>query len=228
MRQAMRMGRANDTAPPHQGATERMRLCLASGERRSEVDLVRFVIDPNGTIVPDVAAKLPGRGLWVTASRDRVLQAIRKQAFMRGAKRPVIADLALADQAADLIFRRCLNFLGLACRAGELTFGFEKARKTIRAKSIAALIEAQDGSADGRRKILGLGSAHALNVPVIGCFTGTELGLALGRDYVVHAALEIGALAQRFLADVRRLSGFREICPQNWGIETPENLIIAP
>ena len=223
----MRARQPNETARVQDTATGRMRLCLASGQKRPEADLVRFVTDPEGVLVPDLAAKLPGRGLWITSSRDCIDQAIRKKAFARAAKGDVQANATLADQAGELLSRRCLNFLGLARRAGQITFGFEKV-KAVRAQPIAALIEAQDGSSDGRNKILGLFSAHTSNIPIIGCFTGRELGLALGRDYVVHAALEIGVLAQRFLGEVRRLGGFREICPESWGVEVPENLIITP
>ena len=221
------MRQPNETARGKEAATGRMRLCLASGQTRPEADLVRFVTDPEGVVVPDVAAKLPGRGLWITSSRDCIDHAICKKAFARAAKGAVQANAAIADQAAELLSRRCLNFLGLARRAGEITFGFEKV-KAVRGRPVAALIEAQDGSSDGRDKILGLFSAQTSNAPIIGCFTGGELGLALGRDYVVHAALEIGVLAQRFLGEVRRLGGFRDICPKSWGVEVPENLIITP
>lgn len=223
----MKARQPNETARVQEAATGRIRLCLASGQRRPEADLVRFVMDPQGVLIPDVAAKLPGRGLWVISSRECIDRAIRKKSFVRAAKGAVKAESVLADQAADLISRRCLNLLGLARRAGQITFGFEKV-KAIRGRPFAALIEARDGSSDGRDKILDSFSARASNAPIIGCFTGSELGLALGRDYVVHAALEIGVLAQRFLGEVRRLGGFREICPKNWGVEVPENLIITP
>ena len=51
----------------------RERRCLVSGEVLAEDRLVRFAADPDGNVVPDVAAVLPGRGMWVRADRDAVL-----------------------------------------------------------------------------------------------------------------------------------------------------------
>jgi predicted RNA-binding protein YlxR (DUF448 family)/ribosomal protein L30E len=224
----MKAGQLYDTAPAIEAAPERTRMCVVSRALRPERDLVRFVVGPEGRPVPDLAAKLPGRGIWVTASRGDVDAAVRKQAFARSQKSFVRSAPALADDVERLLVRRCLNYLGLAARAGELVFGFDQTKAALTRRPVVALIEASDGAADGRDKLLRL-AAHLDEPPVlVAAFTGGELGLALGRDYVVHAALEKSGLAAKFLAEIRRLSGFRRICPADWGVACDPRLVISP
>jgi len=123
------------------------------GHGRGSVSFV-FVAGPNGAVVPDVARKLPGRGLWAAASRASIDTAVRKGLFARAAKTRLTAPSDLSDQTTALLLRRLLSFLGLARKAGELTFGFAKVLSAIEAGRAAHLIEAIDGAADGRRKLL--------------------------------------------------------------------------
>ncbi len=194
----------------------RERRCIVSGEVTPEAGLIRFVAGPGGVVTPDVARKLPGRGLWVSATREAVDQAVRKGAFSRAAKAKLVAPPDLADQTAALLHRRLLSALGLARRAGELTSGFEKVSSAIAAGRVAWLIEAEDGAADGRRKLLAAVRRASTAPGLIGVFGSTELGLALGLENVIHLAFLAGRGAERWTLDVERLSGFRPLLPTSW------------
>jgi predicted RNA-binding protein YlxR (DUF448 family) len=181
-----------------------------------EEELIRFVRGPGDLVVPDLGRSLPGRGLWVKANRGDVELASRKGAFARAAKAPLKAPPDLADQVDTLLKRRILQALGLARRAGELTWGFEKVGAAIATGKAAWMIEAADGSADGRRKLLAL--AVKLDKPprLIAVFSSAELGLALGLGNVIHLAFLAGRGSERWTRDVERLSGFRPLLPESW------------
>jgi predicted RNA-binding protein YlxR (DUF448 family) len=195
---------------------------VASGETRPEAELVRFVAGPEGVLVPDVAAKLPGRGVWVSAQRAAVEQAVKRNAFAKSLKGPVRAPADLADQTETLLARRCLDLLGMARRAGALAMGAELVESAIRSRPPLLLIEASDGAADGRERLLRLAfGLHRSEPPLCGCFTAAELGMALGRDRVIHACLLNERMAQAWSADLSRLSGFRAIVPSSWPVSRP-------
>jgi predicted RNA-binding protein YlxR (DUF448 family) len=203
----------------------RERRDLVTGAVMPEERLVRFVPGPDGVVVPDVARKLPGRGLWVEAKREAVETAARKGGFSRAAKAKLAAPADLADQVERLLLQRLLNGLGLARRAGDLILGFEKAASAIGGGKVAWMVEASDGSADGRRKLLQSArraSALDLRSPrLLGVFDSEELGLALGLGNVIHLAFLAGRGADRWTIDVERLSGFRPLVPMSWREEPP-------
>ena len=186
-------------------AGEAGRRCLVTGEVRPRAELIRFAVDPAGRIVPDVSARLPGRGLWLTARRDIVERAVAKRLFARAARAPVTADEGLADQVEALLAAQCCSLLGLARRAGQAVAGFVKVKTLAAAGGAAVLVEAADGGADARGKL----EALAPDVPVVDRLTCAELSAALGREHVVHAALERGRLAGSFVAAAARLGGLR-------------------
>ncbi len=174
------------------------------------------MISPDGQVVPDLARKLPGRGLWVAADRVSIDSAAGKGLFAKAARRGLEAGPDLADQVADLLARRLLSALGLARKAGDLTFGFAKVLAAIENGRAAILIEATDGSADGRAKLLAAARRAAKPPLRVGLFTSAELGLALGGDNVIHTAFLAGRGADRWTSDVQRLSGFRPLFPESW------------
>ena len=210
--------------PPIQSAdgraSDRERRDIVSGEVMPEDRLIRFVAGPDGVVVPDLARKLPGRGLWVEARREAVKTAAAKGGFSRSAKAKLTAPPDLADQVERLLRTRLLNALGLARRAGDLIFGFEKAFQAVAEGRAAWLIEATDGAEDGRRKMLQASrraAAAGLNAPrLIGLYASEELGLALGLGNVIHLAFLAGRGAERWTVDVERLSGFSPLLPQSW------------
>lgn len=212
---------AGTTAPRTLAQVARERRDIVSGQVMDEAALVRFVAGPGGLVVPDLARKLPGRGLWVAADRASVETAVKKGAFSRAAKAKLAASADLADQVESLLRRRLLDGLGLAKRAGELISGFEKVASTLNAGKAAWLIEASDGAADGRRKILNVARKSPKPPQLCGLFDAEELGLALGAENVIHTAFLAGRGADRWTNDVRRLSGFRPLLPESWREEKP-------
>src|SRR5689334_2303870 len=191
-------------------AAARERRDIVSGEVLSDNRLLRFVAGPDGNVVPDVAAKLPGRGLWVEASKDAVNKAVEKKLFARAAKAQVTADADLAARAEKALVTRMLGDLGIARRSGALVLGFDNVLRALEGpKPPKVLIEALDGSRDGKRKLYAAAHRLELNCVVIESLTSAELGLALGRENVIHAAVQPGGFAERLIFDAERLSGFR-------------------
>jgi predicted RNA-binding protein YlxR (DUF448 family) len=180
------------------------RRCIATGESLPTAELIRFVVGPDNAIVPDIAGRLPGRGLWLRARRDMIETAAQKRLFAKAARGNVNVSPDLADTVAELLRRRCLNHLGLAQRAGLVASGAEKVRAQIATGRTAALIEAADGSEAERQKM----GALVPGVPVVDVFTSPELGGAIGRDMAVHVALLPGRLTEMILEDANKLRGF--------------------
>ena len=171
---------------------------------------MRFVADPDGQVVPDAAGKLPGRGLWVASTRAAIKTAVEKRLFSRAAKAPVTATPDLADRTEKALVTRMLGDLGIARRGGSLLLGFDNVLRGLQsAKPPKVLIEAFDGAADGKRKLYAAAHRLELNCVVIESLNSAELGLALGRENVIHAAVQPGGLAERLTFDAERLSGFR-------------------
>jgi len=189
---------------------ERERRCITTGEVRSVENLVRFVVGPEGNIVPDIEAKLPGRGLWVTADGAILARAVAKNDFPKAAKAPVKVALDLVARVEKRLVGRMLSDLGLARRAGQLVLGFDNVTRALDTKPPPrVLVEASEGAADGRKKLAGSAAARGLRVETIDCLTRAELSLALGRENVIHAAVKPGPLAERLILDSVRLRGFR-------------------
>jgi hypothetical protein len=203
-------------SPATLAAADRERRDIVTGQVMDEARLIRFVAGPDGLVVPDLARKLPGRGLWVAADRPSVETAAKKGLFARAAKAKVMAPPDLANLVESLLKRRLLSGLGLARRAGDLTSGFEKVSAAITAGKAAWLIEARDGAADGRRKLWGKTRKQSPPTPVFGVFDAAELGLALGAENVIHTAFLAGRAADRWAQDAHRLSGFCPLLPESW------------
>lgn len=181
------------------------RRCLATGETRSKDAMIRFVVAPDRRVVPDIAERLPGRGLWVTATREALTHAIAKRQFARAARQTILVEDDLVDTVERQLGRRALDLLSLARRGGFAVAGFEKVRAALKAREVAVLVTARDAADDSVRKI----SALAGEVPMVRCLDSRELALAFGKENVVHAALRSNALTERFLREAHRLEGFR-------------------
>lgn len=205
------------------GSRSRERRCIVTREVLPESRLVRFVVGPENEIVPDLAAKLPGRGIWVSADRSILERAIGKNLFARAAKANVRVPADLVSRVETLLVKRMLDQLGLARRAGILVSGFDNVVRALtdRRKPFT-LLEARDGAEDGRRKILAVARAAGIEPAVIGLFDSDELSMALGRGNVIHAALFPGPLADRFLLDAERLEGFRPRKEKNGSDPRPD------
>lgn len=193
-----------------------MRRDIASGETVPTDGLIRFVVSPQGMLTPDIAYKLPGRGLWIAAERPALEIALKKNIFSRAAKRQVKADSNLIPLVHDLLRRRCLDLLGLARREGGIVNGFEKALAAVKSGRAGWIIEASDGAEEGRRRILYAGGQQTPSPNVCGSFSNAELSLALGTENAIHVALLSGRRVQRWSLEMKRLSGFEPLVPQGW------------
>ena len=192
------------------GSRSRERRCIVTGEVREDAQLIRFVVSPDGQVTPDVAVKLPGRGIWVSADRATLERAIAKNHFSKAAKTNVRAAADLPDLVEKQIVQRMMGDLGMARRSGTLVTGFDSVARALESHSKPGLlIEASDGAADGRRKLLGMARAQGVSLAIMDCLSCDELSLALGLGNVIHAALKAGPLAQKLIFEAGRLSGFR-------------------
>lgn len=181
------------------------RRCIATGEEQPRVGLIRFVADPEGVLVPDLAEKLPGRGVWVSSTHDALEKAVSKGLFSRGLKRKIDAPADLVDRVGDLLTRRVIDSVSLARKAGKAVCGFERTKEALWSGRTRVLFAAQDGSEDGKSKLRGL----AEGARIVSVLTSAELGLAFGREFVIHAALLDGGATTRAIREARRLEGFR-------------------
>lgn len=194
-----------DGAGPDEEESGPNRRCIVTGAVMPAEGMIRFVVAPDGVLVPDIEGRLPGRGLWLSARRDMVNTATAKSLFAKAARRKVAVPPEFADRIEGLLLRRCLDLIGLARRAGQVVVGFEKVRSALKSGQGAVLLAAADGSRDGRDKIRAL----APNLPLVALLSGDELGAAFGRDHAVHAVMTAGRLANRLLVESARLGGFR-------------------
>jgi predicted RNA-binding protein YlxR (DUF448 family)/ribosomal protein L30E len=188
-----------------------LRRCIVSRDSLRREDMLRFAVAPDNSLVPDIAANLPGRGIWIAARRDFVETAVKKHLFERAAKRSLSVPTGLADRIENMLAERCIHSIGLARRAHGVVTGFEKVTSAVRAGRVGLILAASDAAEDGKRKIRELAAAvptsHALKI--VSVLSSAEIGTAFGREHAVHAAFESGALARRLEADLNRLAGFR-------------------
>lgn len=156
-------------------------------------------------MVPDVAERLPGRGMWVAAERALLDEAIERNAFSRAAKQSVQVPATLAAETERLVAARVFDMLGLARKSSNIVLGFDQVRETVNAHRAAVVITASDASNNAQLK----GTEFARAFPHVTWFSIEEMSLALGRENVVHAALAPGPLTERFLREAQRLRGLR-------------------
>lgn len=181
------------------------RRCIATGKTLPKTDLIRFVLGPDNTVTPDVSARLPGRGLWVAASKNAVDIAIKQNAFAKAAKQAVVVPEDLITLTQDLIAHRAIGLISIARKGGSAICGFEKVKGAVMSERRHILLQAIDGSEGQKRKLRPQDGSDTF----IGCFTAQELGLAFGRESVIHAAVSKGGLSARILLEANRLTGFR-------------------
>jgi predicted RNA-binding protein YlxR (DUF448 family) len=167
--------------------------------------LLRFVVHPSGELVPDVASRLPGRGLWLTPRREILENAIARRLFARSARRPVAIPPGLADRVENMLVQRCCDLIGLARRAGLAVAGVEKVREAVRTEKAGLLVLALDGAEGGRRKMRSL----RRDLPAVMVLTAAEMGAIFGRDHVVNVAIGSGTLSGRVIAVAEKIAGFR-------------------
>ena len=216
-----------DTEDTDQGPREARRrterFCALTREVKPIDELIRFVAAPDGAMVPDLKRRLPGRGVWVTATRTAVDEAAKRNVFARSLKREVRAARDLGEQVERQLESAALDALGIAHKSGRLAIGFGRTETALGAvPPVAAILSASDASPDGVRKIAAAAARrktdeNAAEIPVIAAFMSAQLDLALGRSNVVHAALLAGPASNGFLARCQSLERFRMLDPGGRG-----------
>ena len=184
---------------------EATRRFIATGNTQPRAELIRFVLSPDNLVTPDLSERLPGRGMWVSAQRSAIETAIDRKLFSRAAKTQATIPNELLKLVEDLLMKRVTNLISLARRDGSAICGFEKTKSALISGKAVVLLQALDGSKPQKGK---LRPPDGENTHIT-CLKSTELGLAFGRDYVIHAALAAGGLTRSVKHDVARLSGIR-------------------
>ena len=180
------------------------RKCIVTGDAKPKFGLIRFVAGPDGQLVPDVLGKLPGRGVYVSADRAALETAIGKKLFSRGLKMQVNVQPDLVSEVQRQLVRRVIDLISLARKSGAAVAGYEKVKDILGKEEAEGLIQAVDGSERGKSK---LSTPHFGTY--IGFLTADELGMAFGRETVIHAALASGGLTKRVVEEAQRLKGVR-------------------
>ncbi len=193
-----RGGRTKERSTPE-------RRCIATGEVRPKEEMIRFVVGPDRQLVPDLKGKLPGRGIWVSPTRAALEKAASKGLFARAAKGPVLVPDNLAEQLEAAQADRVINLISLARKAGQAVAGYEKVRGWLATGQARLLLQASDGSPRGKSKLRPPGDADTL----VEALTAQELGLAFGRENVIHGALAAGGLTERVVNEAAKLQGLR-------------------
>jgi len=181
------------------------RRCLVTGERDGKAGLVRFVVGPDDMVVPDILGRLPGRGMYLRPDPDVIATALRKRAFSRGAKRQVTAPENLPALVETALARRVIELLSLARKSGAAIAGYEKVKDWLTGGTAVVLLQASDGSERGKAKLRPPDGPDSL----IDVLTASELGMAFGREKVIHSALAGGGLSTRVVEEAARLQGMR-------------------
>jgi predicted RNA-binding protein YlxR (DUF448 family) len=200
---------------PRTDRSATMRMCAVTREVRPIDELIRFVVSPTGEVVPDLKRKLPGRGLWVSASRRAVAEAVRRNQFGKGFKRAVQVSPALSETTESLLERSLVEALAMAAKAGQVVSGFGKVETALAQRQVQVLVHAADGAADGIRKLDAIVRQNAgindesRELPVVTALTSEQLDLALGRSNVIHAALLAGPASKTFLSRSHTLVRYR-------------------
>jgi hypothetical protein len=188
-------------------ASPTLRRCIVTRRALEKPALIRFVVDPDGRVTPDLKERLPGRGLWVTADRAILEQAVARNAFSKAARQSVKAAPDLADRVTELARREVAELLGLARKSGQLVAGFEKVEAALKSGRVRVLVAASDGAADGRGKLARLAGS---GVEICAPLTAAELAQALGREHAVHAAVKAGGIAEKTIIASRRLTALSQ------------------
>lgn len=181
------------------------RRCIVTGDVQPKAGLVRFVVGPDGMVYPDVAGKLPGRGIWVTSDRGIIETAMKKGLFARAAKQAAKTPENLVELVELALASRVVELISLERKAGKAVVGFEKVKGWLAEGRAKVLLQASDGSDRGKGKLWTPEGGRWF-----GCLTSQELGLAFGRDRAIHGALAAGGLTRRVIEDASRLAGVRK------------------
>ncbi len=202
------------------------RLCVVTRQNLAQAEMIRFALSPDGEIVPDVEGRLPGRGVWLSCSREILKKAIQSKAFSRSLKQQAAVPAGLEDKVEALLTRRVGEYLSFANKAGQVVAGFQQVDAALEKGALAAVLHGSDAADDGQqkldRKFKAIQRERGAPAPVVNVLTIAEMSLAMGRPSVVHAGLIPGGLTERFLDEAGRLARYRSdrgVSDQSFSIE---------
>ena len=193
------------------------RRCAVTRVQSAPEKLLRFAVAPDGTLLPDLGGRLPGRGIWLIARRDVLEKALAKKLFSRAAKGPVIVPADLAEQVTTGLRQRCLEGLSLARRGGHAVCGQHKVRGLLEKAEAAILLQAHDAAEGGKRRLAALGGGLCEGLLIDESFSAEELGRPFARSSAVHVAVAQSGIAAKLLGDLRRLRSFEETVAPSGG-----------
>jgi len=186
------------------------RRCIVTRTALPKSGMIRFVVGPEGQLVADILGRLPGRGIWVSADRGTLDHALGKRLFARAAKTDVKVPDTMADDVEAMLTRRVIDLIALARKAGEAVAGYEKVKSWLATGQGSILVQASDGSTRGKTKL-----RTPPDGTFVGCLSAGEIGLAFGRESVIHGAVTAGGLGDRIVEEATRLAGFRQTGGEN-------------
>ncbi len=215
---------------PHQGTPVQKgvpeRLCVVTRQHLPQAEMIRFALSPDGEIVPDVEGRLPGRGVWLSCSREILNKAIQTKAFSKSLKQQVAVPDGLAERVETLLRRRVSDYLSFANKSGQVVAGFQQVDAALEKGVTAALLHGSNAADDGQqkldRKFKAIQRDRGAPAPIVNVLTIEEMSLAMGRPSVVHAGLIPGGLTERFLEEAGRLARYRSdrgVSDQSFSIE---------
>jgi uncharacterized protein len=204
------------------------RTCILTRQTHDPASMIRFVVAPDGSLAPDLKRRLPGRGVWLDATKEHVRTALRKKAFARAFKREVVTPIDLPEQIETLLITDARQSLAMANKAGLVITGFDRVQEGLRNRSIAVLLHAIEAARDGAEKLDRMATRAALErqqqaMIVIRPFTSREMDLALGREHVIHAALIAGAASKACLTRCLSLLRYRGENSSGFAVSRPED-----
>ena len=181
------------------------RRCIVTSEVQGKQGLIKFVVGPDAQLVADVFGKLPGRGMWVTADRAILQKAIDRNLFAKAARETVVVPDGFVAEVERQQVRRVTDLIALARKSAQAVAGYEKVKSWLADGRARVLLQASDGSERGKGKLWTPEGGRWF-----GCLTSNELGLAFGRESVIHGALASGGLSRRVVEEATRLDGLRQ------------------
>jgi hypothetical protein len=185
-------------ADPAQAVTGPLRTCIVTGETMAPERMIRFVVGPDGDVVPDLARRLPGRGMWLKAERAIVEQAIAKKAFSRAARAAVAVAADLPQRIERLLLDRVLEDLSRARRAGRAVAGFVKVEQMVGRHRAGLAVVASEAEGDGLAKL------EATGIAIERLGDAALLGGVFGREQAVYVAVARDDASGQF---IHRIAG---------------------
>ena len=200
------------TLEPTADSAGPLRTCIVTGETMAPERMIRFVVGPEGDVVPDLARRLPGRGLWVKAERSAVERAVARNLFARAARASVKPAADLPQRIEQLLLQRALEDLARARRAGRAIAGFVKVEQMVGQRRAGLIVVADEAEGDG------LGKLQASGLPIERLGSVANLGGVFGREQAVYVAVArddaSGAFTQRIASGAARWRRYRSNGPR--------------